>query len=121
MYFRLLKTRNSTRVIPLSKTLLDILRKVKKSSNSQYVISTRTGGMVGTRSYQKTLPQKVEEGKKTKTITVLEAIKSAIKDYSKEGTRLVIISAERDQKHSFKNVLVNSLRENGIIVEKLWD
>jgi len=67
------------------------------------------------RSYQKTLSQQV-----VKT-TVLEAIKSTIEEYSKVGTRLVIISAERDQKHSFKSVLVNSLRENGIIVEKLWD
>lgn len=71
------------------------------------------------RSYQKTLSQQV--GKETRTTTVLELIKSTIKEYIEEGTRIVLISAERNQEHSFKNVLVNSLRENGIIVEKLWD
>lgn len=67
------------------------------------------------RSYQKILSQQA-----VKT-TVLEAIKSTIKEYTEGGTRIVLISAERDQKHSFKSVLVNSLIENGIIVEKLWD
>lgn len=48
------KTKNSSRVIPLPKALLDILKKIKKTSNSKYVISTRTGGIVGTRAYQRT-------------------------------------------------------------------
>lgn len=48
------KTKNSIRVIPLSKNLLDLLKKVKKTSNSEYVISTRNNGIVGTRSYQRT-------------------------------------------------------------------
>ena len=43
------KTKNSSRVIPLPKTLLDILKKIKKVANSNYVISTRSGGIVGTR------------------------------------------------------------------------
>lgn len=48
------KTKTSTRLIPLSKNLVDILKAAKKKSKSKYVITTRTGGMVGTRSYQKT-------------------------------------------------------------------
>lgn len=48
------KTKNSIRVIPLSKNLLDLLKKIKKTSNSEYVISTRNNGIVGTRSYQRT-------------------------------------------------------------------
>lgn len=48
------KTKNSSRIIPLPKTLLDILKKIKKKSTSEYVISTRTGGIVGTRAYQRT-------------------------------------------------------------------
>lgn len=48
------KTKNSNRVIPLPKTLLTILKRIKKASNSKYVISTRTGGMVATRCYQRT-------------------------------------------------------------------
>ena len=48
------KTKNSVRVIPLSKNLLDLLKKIKKTSNSEYVISTRNNGIVGTRSYQRT-------------------------------------------------------------------
>lgn len=47
------KTKNSNRAIPLPKQLLSILKQIKKSSNSEYVISTRTGGIVGTRAYQK--------------------------------------------------------------------
>ena len=47
------KTKNSIRVIPLSKNLLDLLKKIKKTSNSEYVISTRNNGIVGTRSYQR--------------------------------------------------------------------
>ena len=48
------KTKNSSRVIPLPKQLIEVLKKIKKSSNSNYVLSTRTGGIVGTRAYQKT-------------------------------------------------------------------
>lgn len=48
------KTKNSIRVIPLSKNLLDLLKKVKQTSNSNYVISTRNNGIVETRSYQRT-------------------------------------------------------------------
>lgn len=48
------KTKTSTRLIPLPKNLVALLRVAKKNSKSKYVISTRTGGMVGTRSYQKT-------------------------------------------------------------------
>lgn len=48
------KTKNSSRIIPLPKQLIEILKQVKKKSNSLYVLSTRNGGMVGTREYQKT-------------------------------------------------------------------
>lgn len=48
------KTRNSRRIIPLPKSLLNILKALKSKSNSEYVIATRTGGVVGTRAYQKT-------------------------------------------------------------------
>ncbi len=48
------KTRSSSRVIPLSKTLLEILKQIKKTSNSKFVITTRDNGIVGTRSYQRT-------------------------------------------------------------------
>lgn len=48
------KTKNSFRIIPIPKQLLEILKKIKKKSTSKYVITTRTNGMVGTRSYQKT-------------------------------------------------------------------
>lgn len=48
------KTKNSNRVIPLPKQLVDILKKIKKKSTSRYVITTKNNGMVGTRSYQRT-------------------------------------------------------------------
>lgn len=48
------KTKNSKRIIPLPKQLIEILKKIKKNSKSNYVLSTRSGGMVGTRAYQKT-------------------------------------------------------------------
>ena len=48
------KTKTSTRLIPLPKNIIQILKSAKKNSKSKYVITTRTGGMVGTRSYQKT-------------------------------------------------------------------
>ena len=48
------KTINSNRCIPLSKKIICILKQIKKTSNSKYVISTRNGEMVQVRSYQKT-------------------------------------------------------------------
>lgn len=48
------KTKNSIRVIPLPKTIMEILKKMKRKSTSQYVITTRHNTMVGTRSYQRT-------------------------------------------------------------------
>ena len=48
------KTKNSTRVIPLPKQLMDVLKKIKKHSTSPYVITTKKNGIVGTRSYQRT-------------------------------------------------------------------
>ena len=48
------KTKNSKRIIPLPKQLIEILKKIKKNSKSIYVLSTRSEGMVGTRAYQKT-------------------------------------------------------------------
>lgn len=47
------KTKNSCRVIPLPKQLLVFLKKAKRSSQSNYILCTRTGGMVGMRAYQK--------------------------------------------------------------------
>lgn len=46
------KTEHSKRVIPLSKQVLKILRMMKKTSDSEYVISSK-GKPVTTRSYQK--------------------------------------------------------------------
>ena len=48
------KTKNSTRVIPLPKQLVDILRKMKRVCRSKYIITTNKNGIVGTRSYQRT-------------------------------------------------------------------
>lgn len=48
------KTKNSIRVIPIPQKLCVILKKIKKKSTSNYVISTKHHTMVGTRSYQKT-------------------------------------------------------------------
>ena len=48
------KSKSSVREIPLPKNLVGMLKKMKKKSKSKYVISTRFGTMVGTRSYQKT-------------------------------------------------------------------
>lgn len=48
------KTKNSSRLIPLPKQLLEILKRVKRISKSDFVLTTRTGGIVGTRAYQKT-------------------------------------------------------------------
>lgn len=48
------KTKQSNRIIPLPKQLVDVLRKNKKISTSNYIISTKNGGVVQNRSYQKT-------------------------------------------------------------------
>ncbi len=48
------KTKNSSRLIPLPKQLLEILKRARRISKSDFVLSTRTGGIVGTRAYQKT-------------------------------------------------------------------
>ena len=47
------KTKSSNRIIPIPKQLLSYLRKIKRKSNSIYVITTNNNKMVGTRSYQK--------------------------------------------------------------------
>lgn len=54
MYVDEPKTKSSIRVIPIPKQLIPYLRKIKRSSSSMYVITTKSNGMVGTRSYQKT-------------------------------------------------------------------
>lgn len=48
------KTKTSNREIPLPHSILALLREAKKKSCSRFVITTKTNGMVGTRSYQKT-------------------------------------------------------------------
>lgn len=48
------KTVNFNRVIPISRQLIEILKSAKIKSNSKFIIATRKGEMVGTRSYQKT-------------------------------------------------------------------
>lgn len=48
------KTRNSNRIIPLPRQVIELLKKIKKTSKSEFVVSTRSGGMVGARAYQKT-------------------------------------------------------------------
>lgn len=48
------KTKSSTRIIPIPKQLMPKLKKLKKSSSSIYVITTKNNTMVGTRSYQRT-------------------------------------------------------------------
>ena len=48
------KTKNSSRFIPLPKQLLKILKRAKRISKSDFLLSTRMGGIVGTRAYQKT-------------------------------------------------------------------
>lgn len=48
------KTKNSVRIIPLPNVLLDILKQIKQTSKSKYVLSTRKGGIVENRSYQRT-------------------------------------------------------------------
>lgn len=48
------KTRNSKRVIPLPYNILNYLKKIKKTSKSQFIITTRNTGIVSIRSYQRT-------------------------------------------------------------------
>ncbi|MBR2909416.1 MAG: site-specific integrase [Clostridia bacterium] len=48
------KTKNSCRIIPIPRPLLQLLKNAKKKSTSQYIITTKENKMVGTRSYQKT-------------------------------------------------------------------
>lgn len=48
------KTKNSKRVIPLPFNILSHLKKIKKKSKSQFLITTHSNGMVSIRSYQRT-------------------------------------------------------------------
>ncbi len=48
------KTKQSNRIIPLPKQLISLLKKNKKESISNYIITTKTGCIVQNRSYQKT-------------------------------------------------------------------
>ena len=48
------KTNNSKRIIPLPQSLIFELEKMKQSSNSKYIITTRHNTMVDPRTYQRT-------------------------------------------------------------------
>ncbi len=48
------KTKTSTRLIPVPKTLLAKLKELKKKSKFDHIISTNKNTIVGTRSYQRT-------------------------------------------------------------------
>lgn len=48
------KTKSSNRVIPLSKRMIAILKQMKKTCHSKYLIATKTDAMVSIRSYQRT-------------------------------------------------------------------
>lgn len=48
------KTKQSNRIIPLPKQIINLLKRKKKESISNYIISTKNGGIVQNRSYQKT-------------------------------------------------------------------
>lgn len=48
------KTKKSKRVIPLSATLLQYLKSMKKNSQSNFVIATKSNNFVSIRSYQRT-------------------------------------------------------------------
>lgn len=48
------KTKQSNRTIPLSKELLLLLKEQKRTHNSIYVLSTKCGNIVSSRSYQRT-------------------------------------------------------------------
>ncbi len=57
------KTISSVRVIPLPKTLLSQLKRIKEQSTSPYVITTRTGGRVSNRTYQTTFQRILKNAK----------------------------------------------------------
>lgn len=48
------KTKKSNRIIPLPNQLIKLLKVMKKESDSKYIITTRSLGMVDNRSYQRT-------------------------------------------------------------------
>lgn len=48
------KTKSSNRMIPLSKRMIVILKRMKKECHSNYLIATKTDAMVSIRSYQRT-------------------------------------------------------------------
>ncbi len=47
------KTKQSNRIIPLPKQVINVLKKNKKESKSNYIIATKFGDIVQNRSYQK--------------------------------------------------------------------
>lgn len=47
------KTKQSNRMIPLPKQLISVLKRNKRKSTSIYIITTKNGGIVQNRSYQK--------------------------------------------------------------------
>lgn len=51
------KTKSSIRIIPIPKQLIMYLKRIKKKSNSKYIITTRNNKMVSIRSYQRTYAQ----------------------------------------------------------------
>ncbi len=57
------KTASSVRVIPLSKPLLDRLKRMKASSSSAYVISTGKGKRVSNRTYQTTFARLLDRAR----------------------------------------------------------
>ncbi len=57
------KTQSSIRIIPLSKGLISELKRIKKTSKSEFVISTRNGGHVSNRSYQTTYARILKKAK----------------------------------------------------------
>ncbi|MBQ7308394.1 MAG: site-specific integrase [Clostridia bacterium] len=48
------KTKNSIRIIPLPKTIIKFIKRNKKLTNSKYIITTKSKGIVSTRSYERT-------------------------------------------------------------------
>lgn len=48
------KTNNSKRIIPLSSTLINHLKRIRKQNSSQFIITTRNNNVVDIRSYQRT-------------------------------------------------------------------
>lgn len=57
------KTQSSNRIIPLSKGIIAELKRLKKASKSDLVISTRNGGHVSNRSYQTTYARILKKAK----------------------------------------------------------